>query len=129
MPRVATLCLLLALGAPLPAAAGCRDPGATRYEPRTFLGYACEDDCERHKAGLRWAERRGVIRPGSCLSLPGADAEGCVAYLEEGRDAETLGERWAIENEIARPCLCRGAGRRFGAGCRRAVATTALRQR
>lgn len=126
MPWIATSCLLLSLAASPPAAAGCGDPGAVRYEPRTFLGHACEDDCERHKAGFRWAQRRAVAHPCRCRSLPRAEAEGCAAFLDEGADAEAVGARWAIENEIALPCLCRGAGERFEAGCRRAVAIPAV---
>jgi hypothetical protein len=125
MPRLATLCLLLSLDVPSLAAASCGDPGAVPYEPRTFLGYACQADCGRHKAGLRWAERRAVTQPGECLSLTGPEAEGCAVYLDEGRNAEAAGERWAIENEVVHRCLCRGGGARFEAGCRRAVSVPA----
>lgn len=116
---VATSCLMRVLVAGPPATAACDDPGLLRYEPRTFLGYACEGDCQRHKAGFRWAEWHLVTDSRRCVILPKAESEGCVAFLEEGRQAEAAGERWAIENEIAHQCDCRGAGERFFAGCAR----------
>jgi hypothetical protein len=111
------LWLLLPLGL-LPSLASCRgDLGRERYEPRNFLGYACEDDCQRHKEGLRWAEQHAVTGSRQCMALPRPNAEGCAAYLDEGRDAEAAGDRWAIENEIVNQGDCEGAGERFFAGC------------
>ena len=119
------LCLLLPLGL-LPSLASCRgDLGRERYEPRSFLGYACEDDCQRHKAGFRWAERHDVTDRRRCLQLALPEAEGCVAYADEGRDAEGAGNRWAVENEVGRPCQCEGAGERFRLGCVQATAIPA----
>ena len=117
----ATLCLVLWSGVPPPSAASCGDAGVERYEPRTFLGYACEDDCERHKAGFQWAEWHSVTDPRRCASLPRPEAEGCAAYADGDQDAETAGDRWAVENEVAGPCHCNGAGERFRAGCARAL--------
>ena len=116
------LCLLLPLGL-LPSLASCRgDLGRERYEPRSFLGYACEDDCQRHKHGFHWAEQRAVADARSCESLGYVEAQGCRAYVDESVDPQAAGERWAIENEIADPCLCNGAGERFQAGCTDAAA-------
>jgi len=117
MLRAATLCLVLSMGTLPPPAVSCADARVERYEPRTFLGYACEDDCERHKAGFRWAEQHSVTDARRCASLPRPEAEGCAAYADEGRDAEAAGGRWAVENEILRPCQCEGAGERFRVGC------------
>jgi hypothetical protein len=124
MLRTAALCLVLPLG-PLPTlASACSDPGRDRYEPRTFLGYACEDDCERHKHGFRWAERWAVADARSCDLLGRLEAQGCSAYVDASLDAQAAGERWAIENEIADPCLCHGAGERFRSGCTGAAEIT-----
>jgi hypothetical protein len=120
MVRIATL-LLIASGARLPDAAGCVVPAAVRYEPRTFLGYACADDCGRHKAGFRWAEQLSVSDPRQCASLPQPQAEGCAAYIDAWHDTEAAGRRWALENEIVRPCQCDGAGERFRDGCEQAL--------
>ena len=117
MGRDTALWLLLMLAAPATAALAGAAPAVVRYEPRTFLGYACRDDCERHKAGFRFAERRSLDDARRCVVLPGAESEGCMAFVDEGRWAEAAGERWAIENEIAHQCDCRGAGERFSAGC------------
>jgi hypothetical protein len=122
---VAMPCLMHVLAAGPPATAACNDPSVRRYEPRTFQGYACEADCERHKAGFRWAERHLVTDPRACASLPQAEAEGCVAYADAGQDAEGVGSRWAVENEIVRPCQCAGAGEQFRVGCAQAVETPA----
>lgn len=119
MPWHQTLCLFLLSVAPSSIATTCGEPGAVRYEPRTFLGYDCEAGCERHKAGFRWAERRDVTDPRRCAALPKAESEGCAVYAEQGRHAEAAGRRWAIENEIVHQCDCRGAGARFFAGCSR----------
>lgn len=94
---------------------------AQRYEPRTFLGYACEDDCERQKAGFAWAESHGVARGVQCEVLPRQESRGCLAFLDAARSAELAGFRWGLENEIVDVRLCGGAGSRFEAGCRRAV--------
>ena len=100
----------------LPAAA-CPGQARERYEPRTFLGYACEDDCQRHMAGFAWAARRRLAEPRSCDVLGPAAAEGCRAFIEERLTPEDAGYRWALDNEIADPCECEGAGTRFRIGC------------
>ena len=94
-----------------------RAEGTIRYEPRSFLGYACADDCERHKAGFAWAAQRGLTNPVGCSVLGSAESEGCRAFVEEGVDAEMAGYRWALENEISAPILCDGAGMEFRNGC------------
>jgi hypothetical protein len=117
MLRTAALCLLVPAGLlPSPASA-CRELGRAHYEPRSFLGYACEDECQRHKRGFHWAEQWAVTDARSCEPLGRLEAQGCRAYLDEWSDAEAAGGRWAIENEIADPRLCDGAGARFRAGC------------
>ena len=116
MLRIAVLCLALPSGL-LPSATGCLDPSGLRYEPLTFLGYACADGCGRQKAGFAWAEEWAVTDARSCEPLGHLEAQGCRAYVEESIDAEAAGERWATENEIADPCLCSGAGDRFRSGC------------
>lgn len=112
--------LLLATALP-PSAPDCPPDPAERYEPRSFLGYACEDDCRRHKAGFAWADGRRAASVADCGSLPPLEDQGCRAYVEEALDAEAAGQRWALENEITRPCACEGAGARFRAGCRAAL--------
>ena len=113
--------LMLAAFAPA-RAADCTQPSTERYEPRSFLGYACEDDCQRHKAGFAWAEREAVTEAVECTPLAPPEAEGCLAYLQERLTPEQAGLRWAVENEIAVPCLCGGAGNDFRAGCLRYAA-------
>jgi hypothetical protein len=98
-------------------ALGCDPSSRALYEPRTFLGYACEDDCQRHKAGFLWAEKRAVRDAQSCELLGPAESQGCRAYVDEAFDSEAAGDRWAVENEIAHQCDCGGAGDRFFAGC------------
>jgi hypothetical protein len=121
MLRIAMLSLVLPIG-PLPSPmSGCNDPGRVRYDPRTFLGYACADDCGRHKAGYAWAELHRATNPASCIGLGTAEAEGCVAHVEAPGRAESAGFRWALENEISARCECGGAGMRFRIGCERAT--------
>jgi len=117
MTRLAMLCVMLPLGLLPSPASGCDHSSPVHYEPRTFLGYACDDDCQRHKDGFRWAEQRAFTDARSCAPLGHLEAQGCRAYVDESFDAKAAGERWAIENEIADPCLCNGAGERFRAGC------------
>ncbi len=88
------------------------------YEPRTFLGYACVDDCAAHKVGFAWAERHGIADAAACMLANRSSAQGCRAYVEEAVTAELAGFEWARENEIADPCRCYGAGPGFTAGCR-----------
>lgn len=121
MRRLLAALLLLSAAALHPSAVACPPDPAGRYEPRSFLGYACEGDCERHKAGFAWAEARGVASVDDCGLLPPLDAEGCRAYVEEPLGAEAAGHRWALENEVTRPCACDGAGPGFRAGCRAAL--------
>ena len=112
--------LMLAAFAPA-RAADCTQPSTERYEPRSFLGYACEDDCQRHKEGFAWAERNEVTDFAVCARLQPAQAEGCLAFAEKSLSPEQAGYRWALENEVADPCLCDDAGGRFRDGCRQAL--------
>jgi hypothetical protein len=122
MPRFApVLALTLAVGTTA-RATGCPDAALERYEPRSFLGYACEDDCQRQKAGFAWAERHQVTDPADCGQLPPAVAEGCRAYVEESLTPEEAGYRWALENETTDLCMCDGAGEGFRVGCLAIVA-------
>jgi len=121
MIRIAVLCLTLPLGLLPSPAQCCGDPNRVRYEPRTFLGYACPDDCERHKAGFAWAERHHVTAGSSCAVLGATEAQGCRAYIDEATSVEEAGYRWASENEIEHQCDCDGAGQRFRAGCLRGI--------
>lgn len=121
MLRVAVLCLVFSFGGPPSLGREGGPVGPVRYEPRTFLGYACEDDCQRHKHGFRWAEQWALTDARSCEPLGLKEAQGCHAYVDLEFDAEAAGERWAIENEIADPRLCDGAGERFRSGCADAV--------
>ena len=102
--------------------ADCPSGGARHYESRTFLGYACEDGCERHKRGYAWAEAHAADSPASCRWLGTAEAEGCKAYVEAPDGAESAGFRWALENEISSRRECGGAGAGFLVGCERAMA-------
>ena len=113
--------LLVAAAGLLTTAAASPDASPERYEPRTFLGYACADDCERHKAGFGWAEVRAIVAVGDCDGLQGAEAEGCRVHAERLVSPEAAGYRWATENELTDPRLCTGAGERFEAGCLRAI--------
>ncbi len=125
MPRLAPV-LALALAVVTTArATGCPEAALERYEPRSFLGYACEDDCQRQKAGFAWAERHQVTDPAACGQLEAAAADGCRAYVEESLTPEQAGYRWALENEVADLCMCDGAGEGFHVGCLAAVAEPA----
>lgn len=116
---IAALALIsLVVAAP---ANGCPPVSGERYEPRSFFGYACDGDCERHKAGFAWAESLGLADRSACGSLGRRDAEGCRAYVDESLPADEAGFRWALENEIEAACLCAGAGEGFRSGCRRYV--------
>jgi hypothetical protein len=118
-------CVLVLLGSLQPADASACADGRVRYEPRSFLGYACADDCERHKAGFAWAVQRGLTDATACRELDQEQSEGCLAWIEEGLDAEEAGYRWALENEIDAPILCAGAGGGFLSGCLRQLAARA----
>ena len=119
------MCVVVLLATLHAAGSSACNARRVRYEPRSFLGYACEDDCERHKAGFALAVSRGVRNVGDCRILGPAESEGCHAWVEEGVGAEAAGYRWALENEIAAPCLCEGAGPEFRAGCLRYLAPRA----
>lgn len=119
MARATVLTLLLAV-IPVGAneASTCATTGGReRYEPRTFFGYACAQDCTDHKGGFAWAERHGITDPAACALASPRAADGCRAYAEQAVTAEQAGFDWASENEVTDRCLCGGAGRRFEAGC------------
>jgi hypothetical protein len=117
--RAGTL-VLIAVAGTAPAG-GCPTAPAERYEPRSFFGYACDGDCERHKTGFAWAESHAVADASLCGALGRAEAEGCRAYVGEPVASDEAGFRWALENEVQVACLCAGAGERFLAGCLRAL--------
>lgn len=117
--RVATLLLFALVG--VAPSDGCPTAPAERYEPRSFFGYACDGDCERHKAGFAWAQSHAIADASACGALGRAEAEGCRAYAEESVASDEAGFRWALENEVQVACLCAGAGERFLAGCVRAL--------
>jgi hypothetical protein len=119
MPNIGHVLQLLMAGWSAMASTECPDHGRERYEPRSFMGYACEADCERHKAGFGWAEQHAVTDPVACEPLARYEAQGCRVYVEESLTAEEVGGRWARENEIAHQCHCDGAGERFRIGCHR----------
>jgi hypothetical protein len=121
MAKTATYLLMLLAGLHATGTAACVE-AAVRYEPRSFLGYACADDCERHKAGFAWATQHRPANTTVCRSLDPAESEGCRAWVEEGADADAAGFSWALENEIAAPILCDGAGAEFRRGCLRQLA-------
>jgi hypothetical protein len=94
-------------GSPLPA--------RERYEPRTFLGYLCEDDCAAIKAGFGAADsNRTDVR---CTHGSEAFRNGCLLRREHGLDPVAAGCNWAIVNEIDDPAACDGAGADFLRGC------------
>ena len=115
------LLLLVPVESALAAPPLCPTVPVERYEPRTFLGYACRGDCDLHKAGFAWAVRWGVSDPRLCDGLEPPRDEGCRVHVEDGLSPEEAGARWAHENEIGARCLCDGAGAGFAAGCRRAL--------
>jgi len=120
MPRFAPALALTLAVVTTARATGCPDAALERYEPRSFLGYACEDDCQGQKAGFAWAGRHQVTDPAACRQLEAAAADGCRAYVEESLTPEQAGYRWALENEVAELCMCDGAGEGFRAGCAKA---------
>lgn len=126
MWRIAPGFLLSMTACAVSPGSGCPATYAERYEPRTFLGYACERDCARHKAGYAWAAHGQVADAGSCAALPRSEAEGCRVYVEESLPAAAAGYRWALENELSDACHCDGAGEQFRDGCRAATAVPLL---
>lgn len=117
--RPVPVILALALPVPVVHAEACGPTVSIRYEPRTFFGYECPDNCERHKAGYAWAERIGLTDASGCSRLVGPYREGCTARIEQASASESAGYRWALENEIVATCECAGGGEGFEAGCRR----------
>lgn len=51
--------------------------------PLTFMGYTCTKDCSGHRAGYRWAERKGIDDADDCTGNSRSFIEGCKAYVEE----------------------------------------------
>jgi hypothetical protein len=90
-------------------------PVREHYEPRTFVGHLCEDDCDSYKAGFAVAD----AKPGQVRCVHGSEAfrSGCRARREHGRDPVEAGCNWAIVNEIVDPADCEGAGPAFRRGC------------
>jgi hypothetical protein len=113
----AKLLILLAIAFPAPAWTACGGRILDLYQGRTFLGYACDANCEFEKAGFAWAERHGITSPGACVAANPTLESGCRAYAAEGLSPIEAGYAWALENEIADSCLCDGGGDGFRAGC------------
>jgi len=105
------------------AASDCQPTQRVPYAAYAFLGFACgEDACAKQKAGFAWADRSDITNARGCgeTGEPGF-LEGCQAFTE-AVTAEQSGFEWALENEVADDCLCRGGGPRFAAGCEAYVA-------
>jgi len=121
MDRAAVVLAMLAAVAWLSTAVVPRPSDARDNEPRSFLGYACPDDCGPEKTGYGWAELHGVSDPQVCQAAGPSRMQGwihgCRAYAEEIVSAEQAGERWATENELDSVSECDGAGPGFRAGC------------
>jgi len=49
----------------------------------TFKGYKCTQDCSGHKAGYKWAKKKGIKNPGDCTGKSQSFIEGCWAYAEK----------------------------------------------
>lgn len=56
------------------------------YNPSTFKGYACTDDCSGHEAGYNWAEEKGISDPYECGGNSASFIEGCESYAQEQQD-------------------------------------------
>lgn len=102
----------------------CRPTQREPYAAYAFLGFVCrENACATHKAGFAWADRSGVTDAKGCGETGDQGfREGCQAFAAEAVTAEQSGFQWALENEVADDCLCRGGGPRFEAGCEAYVA-------
>lgn len=99
------------------ASAACPRRSLVAYEARSFLGYACDADCEPQKAGFAWAERHGISSPLACAAVEAGFEAGCRAYAAQETTSFESGYDWALENEVADPCLCDGGGDGFRRGC------------
>lgn len=53
------------------------------YDPQTFNGDECTDDCSGHEAGYNWAEEKGIDDPSDCGGNSTSFIEGCESYTEE----------------------------------------------
>ncbi|MDR2199637.1 MAG: hypothetical protein LBR53_09330 [Deltaproteobacteria bacterium] len=53
---------------------------------KSFLGYACLENCEGHEAGYRWADENKLTRVEDCRGKSESFIEGCVAYIEDQAD-------------------------------------------
>ncbi len=106
--------------APLAVAAqACLPMQKQPYAVFTFLGFECADAwCAAHKSGFAWADRSRITDKRACIDVGDlAFREGCHVFAANTVTAEQSGFEWARENEVTDPCFCRGAGRRFQAGC------------
>ena len=63
---------------------------------RTFSGYECEDDCQGHARGYRWAERRAIDTDDRCPEGNSQSFhEGCLAFVADpyrGADQDDDGD-------------------------------------
>ena len=122
--------LFASLIAATAAAAASASPDRDReiYQARTFFGYDCDSGCASQKAGLAWAERRGITSPEACAAADPALEAGCRAFASLGAASFDAGYAWALENEIADLRLCNGGGDGFRRGCRLYVGEAPVRQ-
>jgi hypothetical protein len=90
-------------------------PVRERYEPRTFFGHRCADDCHVFKAGFAASDLDSRHR--HCMHGSAAFRVGCRVRREAGLDPRTAGYDWAIVNEVVDPADCEGAGDAFRRGC------------
>jgi len=87
-----------------------------RYEPAPFSVTPARTIAS-DTSGIRLGRAPRGQQTAQCAALAGPEAEGCRAYLQERLTPVQAGFRWAMENEIAAPCLCDGAGEGFRTGC------------
>lgn len=99
-------------------------PVRERYEPRTFFGHLCADDCDAFKAGFAASDRDPRHR--HCTHGSASFRAGCRLRGAAGLDPEAAGYDWAIVNEIVEPADCEGAGIAFRRGCLASLPEPAL---
>lgn len=49
----------------------------------SYAGDDCTKDCGGHRAGYKWAEKKGIDDPDDCGGKSWSFEEGCRAYAEE----------------------------------------------
>ena len=51
-------------------------------QDKTFWSYNCTQDCSWHKAGYRWAQKKGIDNKDDCWWNNDSFIEGCYYYVE-----------------------------------------------